>query len=187
MPPPRREAVRREGTRDDERRTKARGAGRLPAAARSRARAEFAETARRLQNERDAAASVVERLLRDTPREEWPALAERADLQTCGALERLGNFVAEVLGRDPRHALAVAELAVSIAEAIPREGVSARRFSRNCAHTRGRISGRRCCTSAATMRHSLRSIAPRRPSTDPAPSRTIAQSSVSRAQPRCRR
>lgn len=80
---------------------------------------EFAETARRLQNERDAAASVVERLLRDTPREEWSALAERADLRTCGVLERLGNFVAETLGRDPRHALAVAELGVAIAEAIP--------------------------------------------------------------------
>jgi len=84
-----------------------------------RARAqEFAETARRLQNERDAAASVVEQLLRDTPREEWSALAERADLRTCGALERLGNFVAETLDRDPQHALAMAELAVSIAEGV---------------------------------------------------------------------
>lgn len=80
---------------------------------------EFAETARRLQDERAAAANVVERLLLDTPRDEWPALAERAELRTSGALEWLGNFVAQVLGRDPQHALAVAELAVSIAEAIP--------------------------------------------------------------------
>ena len=80
---------------------------------------EFAETARRLQRERAAAAEVVEKLLNETPASEWPALAERRDLQTCGALERLGNYVAQVLGRDPRHARAVAELAVSIAEGIP--------------------------------------------------------------------
>ena len=80
---------------------------------------EFAATARRLESERAAAANVVERLLKETPREQWPALAERGDLQTCGALEWLGNHVAATLGRDPQHALAVAELAVSIAEAIP--------------------------------------------------------------------
>jgi tetratricopeptide (TPR) repeat protein len=80
---------------------------------------EFAETARRLQRERVEAAGVVEQLLKDTPAEDWPMLSERRDLQTCGALERLGNYVAQVLGRDPRHARAVAELAVSIAEAIP--------------------------------------------------------------------
>lgn len=82
---------------------------------------EFAETARRLQRERAEAAEVVEKLLRDTPREDWPALAERPELQTCGALERLGNYVAEVLSRQPQYALAVAELAVSIAEAVRRD------------------------------------------------------------------
>ncbi|HEX6099386.1 MAG TPA: tetratricopeptide repeat protein [Thermoanaerobaculia bacterium] len=80
---------------------------------------EFAETGRQLQRERAAAADLVERLLKETPREEWPALAERGDLQTCGALEKLGNTVAQTVNRDPRQALAVAELAVSVAEAIP--------------------------------------------------------------------
>lgn len=80
---------------------------------------EFAETGRRLQRERAEAAAVVEQVLKEIPAERWPALAERPDLQTCGALERLGNFVAETLDRDPRHALQVAELAVSVAEAIP--------------------------------------------------------------------
>ncbi|MGZ5472972.1 MAG: hypothetical protein ACXW31_04120 [Thermoanaerobaculia bacterium] len=80
---------------------------------------EFAETARRLQRERVEAADVVEKLLKETPPEGWPALAERRDLQTCGALEKLGNSVAQILGSDPRQARAIAELAVSIAEAIP--------------------------------------------------------------------
>jgi tetratricopeptide (TPR) repeat protein len=80
---------------------------------------EFAETARELQRERAEAKDLVERVLKETPAEEWPALAERAELQTSGALEKLGNMVAQVLGRDPRHARAVAELAVSIAEGIP--------------------------------------------------------------------
>lgn len=85
-----------------------------------RARAqEFAATARRLQRERDDAASVVEKALSATPSERWPALAERTDLQTSGCLEQLGNRFARLLARDPRKALAVAELAVSIAEAIP--------------------------------------------------------------------
>lgn len=80
---------------------------------------EFADTARRLQRERTEAAGLVEKVLQETPPEEWPALAERTDLQTCGALEKLGNTVAQVLGRDPRYARAVAELGVAIAEAIP--------------------------------------------------------------------
>ncbi len=79
---------------------------------------EFGEIARRLKREREAAANVVEKLLKETPREEWPALAERGELQTSGALEKLGNTVTATLGRDPGHALAIAELAVSLAEAI---------------------------------------------------------------------
>lgn len=81
--------------------------------------AEFAETARRLQVEREEAANVVDRLLRETPRERWEELAERAELRTCGALERIGNSVARTLERDPRHALAMAELAVAVVNAIP--------------------------------------------------------------------
>lgn len=81
--------------------------------------AEFAETARRLQLEREEAANVVDRLLRETPRERWGELAGRAELRTCGALERLGNAVARMLERDPRQALAMAELAVAVVDAIP--------------------------------------------------------------------
>jgi tetratricopeptide (TPR) repeat protein len=80
--------------------------------------AEFAATARRLQREREASTGVVELLL-VTPREQWEGLAGKPEMRTCGALERLGNFVAQALGREPRQALAVAELAVSIAEAMP--------------------------------------------------------------------
>lgn len=79
---------------------------------------EFAETARRLQRERVEAADVVEKLLAETPPEDWPALAERTDLQTCGALEKMGNSVAATVHRDPRQALAIAELAVSLAEGV---------------------------------------------------------------------
>ncbi|HEX8407613.1 MAG TPA: hypothetical protein VF883_02030 [Thermoanaerobaculia bacterium] len=81
--------------------------------------AEFAETARRLQLEREEAASVVDRLLRETPRERWGELAELPDLRTAGALDRLGVSVAQALGRDPRHALAIAELATKMAESLP--------------------------------------------------------------------
>jgi tetratricopeptide (TPR) repeat protein len=81
--------------------------------------AQFGESARLLQQERDTAANVVERLLRDTPRERWHELAPRPELQSCGALERLGNFATQALGRDPRQALSAAQLAVSVAEALP--------------------------------------------------------------------
>jgi tetratricopeptide (TPR) repeat protein len=81
--------------------------------------AEFAATARKLQEERESSAHVVEQLLRDTPREQWPGLAERAELRNWGALERLASLSARVLESDPRHALAVAELGVAIAEGIP--------------------------------------------------------------------
>lgn len=79
---------------------------------------EFAETARRLQRERAEAAELVERLLNETPAEQWPMLAERRELQTCGALERLGNTVAATLDTDPHRALAIAELSASLAEGI---------------------------------------------------------------------
>ena len=81
--------------------------------------AEFAETARRLQHERAASADIVSSALRDTPREEWPRLRERRDLHTSGVLERLGKEVEQRRSTDPREALAIAELATSIADAIP--------------------------------------------------------------------
>jgi tetratricopeptide (TPR) repeat protein len=81
--------------------------------------AEFGEIARELQQERDTAANLVERLLRETPRERWGELADRAELQTWGALEKLGNRVATTLERDPREALEIARLASAVAESIP--------------------------------------------------------------------
>lgn len=81
--------------------------------------AEFAETARRLQHERAASEDLVTSALRDTPREAWPRLRERRELHTSGALERLGQEIDKRRSTDPREALAIAELATSIAEAIP--------------------------------------------------------------------
>lgn len=80
---------------------------------------EFAETARRLGQERKAAPAIVDPLLQHTPRANWPDLAELPDLHSLGALERLGNLFAEWLPRDVVYATAIAELAVSAAEAMP--------------------------------------------------------------------
>jgi tetratricopeptide (TPR) repeat protein len=96
--------------------------------------AEFAATARRLQEERDAAANLVERLLRDLPRERWMELAPRPELQTCGALEKLGSFAAQALGRDPRQALASAQLAVSIATSLNTGSYPPVVIAQLCAH-----------------------------------------------------
>src|SRR5437016_5764349 len=60
--------------------------------------AEFLETAERLKNERAAAGN---------------------ELQTNAALERLGDEVRRRLDRNPREALALAELATTIADALP--------------------------------------------------------------------
>lgn len=80
--------------------------------------AEFAETARRLQHERATSEDLVSNALRDTPRAAWPQLHERSDLHTSGALERLGQEIEKRLDTDPREALAIAELAASIADAL---------------------------------------------------------------------
>jgi len=77
---------------------------------------EFAATARRLQQERDAS-DVVTQALSETPRGEWPRLVERADLRTSGVLDRLAK-IADNLERDPGGSLAVAQLATAIADAI---------------------------------------------------------------------
>ncbi len=74
--------------------------------------------ARKLQHEREEA-DVVQTLLRDTPRTSWPSLATRADLANVGAIERLGREVEARLDREPREALAIAELATAIADALP--------------------------------------------------------------------
>lgn len=80
--------------------------------------AEFAETARRLQHERATSEDIVSSALRDTPREAWQHLHERRDLHTSGILERLGQEIEKRRSTDPREALAIAELATSIADAI---------------------------------------------------------------------
>lgn len=80
--------------------------------------AEFAETARRLQREREEYAEVVRRALRETPREAWSAIA---GLATTGALEQLSKEVEARLDSAPREALAVAELATEVAAKLPAE------------------------------------------------------------------
>ena len=79
---------------------------------------EYAAVEHRLEQERRTAGPIAQRLLFGTPRERWPALSERPELQTVGALEYLGNKFAEILAREPREAMAIAELAVAAAEAI---------------------------------------------------------------------
>jgi tetratricopeptide (TPR) repeat protein len=69
--------------------------------------------------ERQAAAVAVDRLLRDTPKTDWPSLAGHPDLSTWGALDRVAKIFNEALARDPLHALSIAELAVSAAEGVP--------------------------------------------------------------------
>jgi tetratricopeptide (TPR) repeat protein len=80
--------------------------------------AEFLETAERLKNERAAAGGVLE-TVEATPPESWPSLAALPEFQTNAALERLGDEVRRRLDRNPREALALAELATTIADALP--------------------------------------------------------------------
>ena len=81
--------------------------------------AEFAATARKLQQERETAAGVVTRLLRETPYSEWPKLEGREELRNSGALEKLGQESTSRLHRSPLEALAIADLAADIADALP--------------------------------------------------------------------
>jgi len=80
---------------------------------------EFAETARRLQRERQESVDVVTRALRETPREEWPRLATHPELRNSGALNRLEAEVSARLEKEPREALLISDLAASIAETLP--------------------------------------------------------------------
>jgi len=81
--------------------------------------AEFAATARKLQQEREGAAGVVARLLDETPYAEWPKLAEREELRNSGALDELSREVVSRVDRVPLESLAIAVLATIIAEALP--------------------------------------------------------------------
>ncbi|HEX6159923.1 MAG TPA: hypothetical protein VF111_07140 [Thermoanaerobaculia bacterium] len=80
---------------------------------------EFAQTARKLQEEREMTAEAVSALLRETPRSEWGKLAEREDLRNSGALEHLASEAAAHFGNAPEAALAVAQLATEIAGRLP--------------------------------------------------------------------
>jgi len=82
---------------------------------------EFVETARRLKCERATAEEVVRQLLATTPVAEWPRLADREELHNSGALERLGCESRDLLEKKPQEALAIAELATTIAESLDEE------------------------------------------------------------------
>jgi tetratricopeptide (TPR) repeat protein len=79
----------------------------------------FAAAAARLESERGEATDIVARYLRDTPQSEWPRLAESTSLHNNAALEQLSEEVRNRLERNPAEALAVANVAASIAESIP--------------------------------------------------------------------
>jgi tetratricopeptide (TPR) repeat protein len=79
---------------------------------------EFAETARRLQREREQEGERIARLLEETPREEWSALAELPSLHNSGVLDRLSAEVSVRLETEPRDALAMASLATAVAETL---------------------------------------------------------------------
>lgn len=91
----------------------------------TRGATEFAATARRFMAEREAAIVSVDHLLQRTPREAWPALAQHPDILTLGALERLEAMFNEAVASDTHYALALAELGVSAAEALPQHAYPA--------------------------------------------------------------
>jgi tetratricopeptide (TPR) repeat protein len=80
---------------------------------------EFLETARRLEREREGVQDVVARLLRTTPPEEWSALAASPELRSSAAVEQLIEEVRNRAERMPAHSLTLANVATSIAEALP--------------------------------------------------------------------
>ncbi|HEV7485873.1 MAG TPA: hypothetical protein VGQ65_09335 [Thermoanaerobaculia bacterium] len=88
-----------------------------PAARRNRER-EFSSVAAKLERERDESSDVVARYLRDTPPDEWSRLAEMPDLRNNAALEQMSEEVRRRLHRNPREALAIANLSASIAESL---------------------------------------------------------------------
>jgi tetratricopeptide (TPR) repeat protein len=96
--------------------------------------AELAETARRLQNERNGAAEAVAALLDSTPREEWPRLAEHPTLRTSGALEQLAARLRSSCERDPIEALDISSLATTIAETLPPDSYPAVTLAQLRAH-----------------------------------------------------
>ncbi len=96
--------------------------------------AELAETARRLQNERNGAPEAVAALLDSTPREEWPCLAEHPTLRTSGALEQLAARLRSTCEKDPMEALSLSSLATTIAETLPPDSYPAVTLAQLRAH-----------------------------------------------------
>jgi len=80
---------------------------------------EFLETARRLEREREGVQDVVARLLRTTPPAEWSSLAASPELQSSAAVEQLIEEIRHRAERKPGEALTLANVATSIAEALP--------------------------------------------------------------------
>jgi tetratricopeptide (TPR) repeat protein len=80
---------------------------------------EFADASRRMEAERQYAPAIVDRLLKTTPRGDWQILPGVRELQSYGAVRHLSALFTEQLTKDPAYAHAIAELAVSVAEAIP--------------------------------------------------------------------
>jgi len=78
----------------------------------------FAAAAAQLERERESASDIVERQLRATPIEEWPGLAESPALRNNAALEQMSEEVRKRIERKPVEALAIANLATSIAETL---------------------------------------------------------------------
>jgi tetratricopeptide (TPR) repeat protein len=87
-------------------------------AATSRRAADFAALARQLADERTTAGERLTELLRSTPRENWPRLAEDPALHNNATLERLSKEVHTAIDRQPQEALDLSALGVAIAEAL---------------------------------------------------------------------
>ncbi|HEX9457960.1 MAG TPA: tetratricopeptide repeat protein [Thermoanaerobaculia bacterium] len=79
----------------------------------------FAAAAAQLERERESASDIVERQLRQTPIEKWPGLAKSPALRNNAALEQFSEEVRKRIERKPVEALAIANLATSIAETLP--------------------------------------------------------------------
>lgn len=79
----------------------------------------FAAAAARIESERERASDIVPRQLRQTPIARWPGLAESPLLRNNAALEQMSEEMRKRIERKPVEALAIANLAASIAESLP--------------------------------------------------------------------
>ncbi len=86
---------------------------------------EFLETARRLERERTGVQDLVGGLLRRTPPAEWSSLASAPELQNSAAVEQLIEEVRNRVERTPADALTLANVATTIAEALPAQSYPA--------------------------------------------------------------